>query len=393
MKKILYFTRHFPCDDAPTQRIEAVSRLFEKSGYNVEIAISQPYCKSDKLNDWNGRMLHLSKDLCFQENQKVKRNIERLSSINLNTFAETLIEKVKPDVVLLYGGGFKFAYKLLFLRKKYNFVLMADETDWFEPELSSNIVQYFITCSANKRIKDLDKNFDAVIATSPFFRSYFSERATPAFFLPSVFPATQVVNIEDQKWANSPVIEFVYAGNLHAQEKKDMISPLLRAIDTLPSLYKNRIRVTIIGPSFNELAKVIDTRIIGSDFVRLVGPLPHQKVLEELKTKHFGVLFRHNQLYAKAGFSTKFGECMLNGVPMICNSVGGADLLINNWVDGIVLPDAKDETIRSALCDICELSPSELLEMRKAAISTANSRFLLDNYYKPFSTFIHNIVR
>lgn len=390
MKKNLYFISSFPGDNAPTLRTRSVSKLFESVGFEVSFVIMHPYLENEVIGSWKGHTVYSEKDLCFQKKQRVSRNIEKLSSLRLNRFAQRLISQLKPEVVFIYGGSYRFAKELLRLREQYKFKLMADETDWFSPRKTINLFNYFKIRSENKRKLKLDIHFDGVISTSDFFDKYFKNHQIPSFFLPAVFQQTGDINLEDSNWANASTIQLVYAGSPHAHDRKDVLSPLLRAMTELPDSCKKRITLTVIGPSREDLIKLVGTKIIDDNHIRIAGRLSHQAVLEELKTKHFGVLFRHDQLYAKAGFSTKFGECMLNGVPMICNRVGGADAIITNRVDGLVLPDANIETIRSALCDVCKLTPDELLAMRKAAYLTANSYFVLDNYYEPFSDFLNS---
>lgn len=392
MKKVLYFISNFPNDNAPTQRVKAVSRLFETAGFEVCFAIKEPYSE-EEVTKCNNHNLYIDERLCFRKEQRFSRNIERLSSSRIIVFARGLIEGIRPDIVLIYGGSYRFASQLLRLRNQYGFKLMADETDWFEPRLNPNFIQFFSDYSSSKRKSKLDIQFDAVISTSIFFDKYFTAQGVPSFFLPSVFQGNYRLDVEDQSWGSASIIQLVYAGNPHAHDEKDLLTPLLKAIDNLPKDFQKKLNLTIIGPSKNDLTKLVGTNVLKNKHIRITGKLSHQDVLKELETKHFGVLFRHNQLYAKAGFSTKFGECMVNGVPMICNKVGGADAFIQNWVNGVILPDAEPETIGSALRKICLLTPDELISMRKAAYSTANKYFVLDNYCQSFSDFLSFVLK
>ena len=111
-----------------------------------------------------------------------------------------------------------------------------------------------------------------------------------------------------------------------------------------------------------------------------------------LQESDFGILFRTPDLYSRAGFSTKFAECMSNGVPMLCNAVGGADLILENMIDGIVIPDLSNQALLDGITSACNLTDHELTSMKRAALEKALKLFESDTYIDSFSSFLNSVL-
>lgn len=84
---------------------------------------------------------------------------------------------------------------------------------------------------------------------------------------------------------------------------------------------------------------------------------------------------------------------MSNGVPMLCNRVGGADLVIENEVEGLVIDDCSPLHMEEAIRFACEMDDVKLRDMKTAAFKKAQQLFNLDNYIEPFSAFMNELSR
>ena len=110
-----------------------------------------------------------------------------------------------------------------------------------------------------------------------------------------------------------------------------------------------------------------------------------------MKNADFSFLFRYNKRYAKAGFSTKFVECMSFGVPMICNRIGGTDSIIEDNVDGFVLENIDDGNLDIFLKKLYLLDKRKILNMKKAAFAKAQKMFTPENHKNDLKEFLDNL--
>lgn len=65
---------------------------------------------------------------------------------------------------------------------------------------------------------------------------------------------------------------------------------------------------------------------------------------------------------------------------MLCNAVGGADLVLSPGVDGIVVPDLEPTSLAEGIRGACYMSDSELLGMKRAALAKSKELFQPENY-------------
>ena len=81
------------------------------------------------------------------------------------------------------------------------------------------------------------------------------------------------------------------------------------------------------------------------------------------------------------------------GVPMFCNAVGGADSILEDGHDGILINDFEVNTIADRLIDLSRYEASSLVEMRIAARRKAEGIFNVDSYVSSFGDFLQELVR
>ena len=183
--------------------------------------------------------------------------------------------------------------------------------------------------------------------------------------------------------------KFVYAGS--PAGGKDSLTEFISLIsqDAIPAITQPALDV--LGIDLPQAISLMGD-IAKSDKVHFHGRVSHDSVINLLQDSDFGILFRTPDLYARAGFSTKFAECMSNGVPMLCNAVGGADLILENNIDGIVIPDLSSQALLGGITSACNLTDYELASMKQAALKKALSLFESNNYIDSFSSFLKSVL-
>ena len=110
------------------------------------------------------------------------------------------------------------------------------------------------------------------------------------------------------------------------------------------------------------------------------GRVLRDKALEIVKKSDFGILFRHNKRYAKAGFSTKFAECMSLGVPMLCNAIGGCDSMIKNGHNGFLTKTSDMNEILEVLEQILSMPEESIVALKQQTRKFALEHFAPDSY-------------
>lgn len=399
MKGILYISRAGLPIDATGIRIKQIGAIYEALGYQIHYICNRriddairnagyevvpPKTLLGKLN---------KNEYHFRIKNKIYSYLPEFKGGKINALSEIIeiacaskayhrivnyCEKEKPVAIILYNDVYALTKKLTKYCKRKNIRLLADVTEWYEKRKNATLAEKLVICLSNYRIKELDQHLDGVIAISHYFEQYYKQKKVNCVWVPPLMrtdltEAPRKYNYDERKG----VINFIYAGS---PGSKDILLPFVQA---LMEVNKARIccRLDIAGidDSYFEKFGMHELRRYG---IHAHGRLSHAETLEYVKRADFGILLRKNQRYARAGFSTKFAECMSMGVPMICNKVGGTDNLIDSWENGILIDDYKVETLVELLFKICELDLSEVIKMKVTAQQDAVKYFSEKVYRK-----------
>ncbi|MDD4972257.1 MAG: glycosyltransferase family 4 protein [Paludibacter sp.] len=176
-------------------------------------------------------------------------------------------------------------------------------------------------------------------------------------------------------------INLVTVSAFHFKEKTEGILCILSIIKSLPNDIQKRVRYTIVGDG-PYLAKIKEeTRKLNLQ-VNFLGFLPDTKpVLEESD------VFLYYSLYDN--FPNVILEAMASALPVVTNSVGAVNEIINNQVDGFVSLDNEEFT--SSLLRLIE--DSELrrkigMEARKTTENKFNWDVIIDRYLAIYKNFL-----
>lgn len=395
-RKVLYVIQATPGCNAPTKHAFAIADLMKCSGYNVEFLFAG-------IIDPRNRAIQEKYDYPFEfpEHLKLghysilKKYLERATSISsLKAFRESF-ERVKPDYVVYYGIESRLAAGILQHCQMSHVPVLVDETDWFDARFTGDLAAWMVEKSRSRRVEKVDCLADAVIAISRYFVTHFTlNKRNPnlkIFFLPPINRYNEVsdrIDFDLRKARKST--RFFYAGS--PAGGKDQLLHFLAAVSHVGRECRTNAEAHIVGISPAQAEKMFGS-LARCESVFFYGRRSHAEVIEMLRHADFGILFRRPERYAKAGFSTKFAECMSNGVPMLCNRVGGADLVIENEVEGLVIDDCSPLHMEEAIRFACEMDDVKLRDMKTAAFKKAQQLFNLDNYIEPFSAFMNELSR
>ena len=319
------------------------------------------------------------------------KHINKLCNIIELLSASEAVNKVKAyakqysiDTVILYNDLFMLSWKLLKWTNRNNINLVADVTEWYErPIKRDKLINRIIPYLTDKRIRFVDPRIKKIIAISPYLVDYYRQKQCDVLFLPPVFDIESKTNNSN---AIAPYnrLRFVYAGTIG---NKDILAPFISAICQVNAV-KASVEFHIVGISERDLEGYGNIKTFKRLGIYAHGRVSHQQAMNIVENSDFSVLLRHPLRYAKAGFSTKFAESMSLGVPMLCNRVGGAEMIIKDRVDGVLTDSVKVEDLSSLIEELCEMPYESICRMKQAAYSKANKMFDYRSYIEPMKMFL-----
>lgn len=404
MSTILYVSRAGLPADAPGIRITNNGELLKDLGYHVHYICERQISSSSlegnyKLASGKGLNDLPDNELHYVNNGMVYSYLRQPSHINKLDVLKNIweiysanksfkrichyIELEKPKIVILYNDIYGLTKRLIPYCHAKGIKLIADVTEWYEKDTNKKCVERMVVNLTDKRIRQLDSGLNGVIAISEHFKDYYQSKGLKCIQIPPLMPCAYEITPHQQ---NGP-ITFVYAGSPGG---KDIIIPF---IDALVRANKRtmQFRLDIVGLTLDFLTDLklrADTINYGIVFH---GRLPHQQVLEIVSKADFGILFRHNLRYAKAGYSTKFAECMSLGVPMICNLIGGTDRSIDDGINGLTIKDISDNELDALLDRISKLSSKDINGLKRNAWTKAKVLFSPETYETLLSDFLNHL--
>ena len=119
------------------------------------------------------------------------------------------------------------------------------------------------------------------------------------------------------------------------------------------------------GPEMQSLQNLIDKRGI-SEKVKLLGRLPREQVIENLKDADVFVLISEHET-----FGLVYLEAMLQGCITVAAWEGGVDGIIKDGVNGFLCKQDDPEDLAAVIKKIVQLAPDKLQEISKKAQQTA----------------------
>ena len=294
------------------------------------------------------------------------------------------VEKLKPDAVILYGVVFE--KRLLAYCKKRNIPVIIERVEWQDIKDQSLIIDRMIRMRIIERdIRTTDFKANGIIAISDYLYNHYN--GMNRILIRPLFDDKKMTGLSRINDSKSSIIKLVYAGSLGSS--KDIILPAIQAVKSInKESGKNLVLLDLVGDINEAFIKKQQNDNWSYYGIKVYGRKSHVETLEIVKSADFSLLLRENRRYAKAGFSTKFAESMLLGVPVICTKVGGSDSVVNDNVNGILLNDNLESTLKKKLLYLLGLSYAEKTYLKENAYKTACELFLPNKYIDDLRRFM-----
>lgn len=377
---ILYVSRAGIPNEAPSIRMYNIAKILRTVGYKIDFMCN-------RINNLSG-----DTEVTFDEFTYYYNEIRPISILYELLFPRRIFNKIKkyceekkPYAIILYNDMYPLTKKLIWYTKQNNIKLVADVTEWYDSKF--NAQRKAIPYLVNKRIIKLDARVHNIISVSPYLHNYYTTLGCNSIFIPPVFAVPKKIKITKHNYYSYNVLNLVYAG---FPGLKDIITPILHAIKEI-NRDVVKVRLDVVGPDISFIKDKCGDSNLKKIAIIPHGRLSHSDTLKIVKQADFGILLRRNRRYAKAGFSTKFSECMSCGVPMICNRVGGIDTLIDSMKDGIIIEDYNVKTIVAALKNLIALKEADIIRLKEHAHKKALNIFNRDSYIDPLNKYFLQI--
>ncbi|MBQ8400287.1 MAG: glycosyltransferase [Clostridia bacterium] len=407
MKKILYIARAGLPIDATGIRTYHIGSLLEKQGYCLHYLSLQRVCtrveQSGYERIYQSKSAFLPKeDYHYQKDEKIYSypapfpggRIHALNDLADLLFAHVAFGRVKrycetekPIAIILYNDAYALTKRLIPYCQKKGIKLFADVTEWYEMDANKKPADKMIAYLTDKRIRTLDQKLDGIIAISRYFEDYYKQKKVRCINIPPLMQVEKDLEIQRHEYyPGKHVVNFIYAG---APGGKDILLPFLNAVQRFNE-NGIRVRLDLVGLNADYVKKLLNTNVAPEEFgVVSHGRLSHEDTLKIVKKADFGILFRYDKRYAKAGFSTKFAECMSVGVPMICNKIGGCDSFITHMENGLLTNTVSEAELYDLLADVFSLPSDDIVKIKKNAHTFAMKHFDRSTYATSLQTLVN----
>ena len=377
MKKILLVSElYFPHGSAMSERMNAFLKLFKDLGFETH-TIAMHTDADINLNEYNGFSYEIIKntqrttlDSFFGSNEFIDR---------INNY----LKNNKVDYVFAAAVHAKFN-KLLKTCKANNVPLILEQCEWYD--VSSYKFGYldYRYIRFNYNIKNNYKKADYIVSISRLLDDYYRGLGCKSIRIPSIFDVEETKFIES---THNQKIELIYAGN--PSKSKDSLVPIIEAIALNKDL-ENKFNFNICGPSKNEIINLLGDKkdLLNSKSIIVKGNLKKDELIKCLNNSDYQIFVRPNRRSSNAGFSTKFGESMSIGLPVITNLTSDIDLYLKDGINGFVCKGNTTNDVVEVLNKVSTIDKTKTLSIRKQARITAEEYFDYRKYEDDIQKFL-----
>lgn len=218
---------------------------------------------------------------------------------------------------------------------------------------------------------------EKIISISSYMANYYRKKGCQVIVIPTMVDMSEYSDTIHLK--NNRII-VAYAGS---PKQKDCIVNAIFALEWLSKEERMKLQFHIYGAKEKDLFNVGLTPMVidklGDSFIAH-GRIPYSEVKQHVANADYTILLRHDTVNANAGFSTKVGESMACGTPVIANITSDLALYVKNEETGIVCANESVEACVDAYHRILQLSEEQYCRMRENAKKTAQTGFNLETY-------------
>ncbi|MEN8120222.1 MAG: glycosyltransferase [Bacteroidota bacterium] len=388
-KNVLYVGGfELPDRNAAALRVIANGKLFNRLGYEVTyIGVD----KSDNFIESSIKKFKIDGFVFFTKAQKYPdTNLNWFKFITDISFVKETIEKDlnnKVDIIVAYNYPAITLKKLSNYSKKNNIKIIADVSEWYEPQ--GNIIFRIIKgLDSNLRMNVFQKQLDGIIAISQYLYDYYKHN--------NVIKLPPLIDKKSSKWEKTinanghGGIRLVYVGS-PGNGQKDRLDLIIRTLSGIKSQI-SEFEFIIVGITKNQYLEFFGQESFPDNLKNnliFLGRKPHLDSINEIKKSDFSIFLRDNNLVNTAGFPTKFVESVSSGTPVLTNVSSNVTDYLEEGILGYIINTSTDKSLRSSLTKSLNLGLDNIKKMKESC--SKFERFNYTYYLNDFKNFLSRL--
>ena len=390
-KNVLYIGGfELPDKNAAAQRVIANAKIFSSLGYNV---IFIGVDKSDGFEEHPISNFNLDGFEFSAKPQKYP--ISKINWIKFITDFSFVKKTIETDlnsdvgIVVAYNYPAITLNKLIRYGKKNKIKIIADVTEWYEPQgnILFKIIKGF---DSYLRMNVFQKQIDGVIAISQYLYNHYSDN--------NVIKLPPLVDKASSKWDKAEelkgeykyVIKLIYVGS-PGNGQKDRLDLIIKLLSQVKeNIYD--FKLSIIGITHKQYTDFFGENSIPQNVINSIvfkGRKPHMEAIKEIKRSDFSIFMRDNNLVNTAGFPTKLVESISCGTPIITNNSSNITDYLKEGKTGFVLNDSTTDSLNKSLTKALNVDIVKVQDMKRNCLDF--EQFNYPYYKNDFIKFISNL--
>lgn len=371
----------FPYGQAASKRILGNVVLLQNLGYEVIVGHGGDADNEEFKNDIMTVKYYGLGEL-FSSKSKFNKLISHLFLSGNKTIEWLDHLGKKPKYIIVYGGYYRYANKILKYCKNNNIKIIFDVVEWYEPAQMVGGRYGFFYNSFLMAFKYVYPKANGIITISSNLEEVFKKNTTV------VVPPLISTHIEKPFIEDNDTLSLIYAGNIG---NKDNLYEIIKVVESLSK--NNKIRLDIFGPNEAELKIKYNIEKF-SKAIHVHGKVNQEKINSYIVKADFTIFTRSNTHCNRYGFPSKFVESLSLGVPVVTNLTSDIGLYLKDGFNGFIVKDSSSiQAIEVCFHKMLNLSFEQKISMKKNAIISANEYFSSQSLLlrKNVSEFFSNI--
>ena len=255
-------------------------------------------------------------------------------------------------------------WRLAIYCKKRGIHLIADAEEWYEKSNLSfpmNIAKNFDT---NLRMKFVyPKKIKNMICISRFFENHYRNIVKNIVYVPGTIDKSEEKWKQLEEYKPNDVFTIGYAGHPGLKFEKERLDLLIRTVVELNQEgHKCYLRIAGLDKGFIEERL---PNVLMDNSIEFLGKIPHIDCLNMIATSDFSAIIREDKRVTKAGFPTKFSECLGCGTPILATNSSNIFEYVKDGENGIYCESYNIKALKKAILKAMNLSYDELINMHR----------------------------
>lgn len=238
----------------------------------------------------------------------------------------------KYDLILLYNFSSYESLRIMRFCKKNSIKIGAISTEWKDWHSDNFFKSLTRGIDIFTRMRIINKLMDCNICCSKYFMEYY--KSHNPFYIPTLTENGVGISYKKIKYP----LNLIYIGI--PTKHKENLSIFIKALISSSLIKKSRFDLYgLTKQDFYYIFKDFEDCLDKYTNIVFHGVVSQGQIKEALASADFSIIYREKNRANCAGFPTKMGTSLSNGVPVLATSVGDVSSFISDGYNGYILPN------------------------------------------------------